>query len=110
MKVDTVTRHLTKPGTNLFIELGFSRSEAKRLQAAFRKQTSDCRALKEQLMSEISEWIAAHQLRQADAATILMVSRPRVSDLVNRKTSKFTIDTLVEMASRIGKTVRISIG
>jgi predicted XRE-type DNA-binding protein len=37
---------------------------------------------------------------------ILMVSRPRVSDVINRKTAKFTIDTLVEMLSRIGKPVR----
>ena len=29
-----------------------------------------------------------------------MVSRPRVSDVVNKKTAEFTIDTLVEMLSR----------
>jgi predicted XRE-type DNA-binding protein len=38
-----------------------------------------------------------------------MVSRPRVSDVVNQKTSKFTIDTLVEMLSRIGKPVRLAV-
>jgi predicted XRE-type DNA-binding protein len=43
-------------------------------------------------------------LKQAEAAGILMVSRPRVSDVVNTKTAKFTIDTLVEMLSRVGKT------
>jgi predicted XRE-type DNA-binding protein len=58
-------------------------------------------------------WIGAdteHQLKQADAAQILMVSRPRVSDIVNQKTAKFTIDTLVEMLSRVGKTVHLAIG
>ena len=39
-----------------------------------------------------------------------MISRPRVSDVVNKKTTKFTIDTLVEMLSRIGKPVRLAIG
>jgi predicted XRE-type DNA-binding protein len=39
-----------------------------------------------------------------------MVSRPRVSDVMNRKTSKFTIDTLIEMLCRIGKPVRIAVG
>jgi len=39
-----------------------------------------------------------------------MVSRPRVSDLVNKKTSKFTIDTLVDMLSRVGKSVRLAAG
>jgi predicted XRE-type DNA-binding protein len=61
-------------------------------------------------MVELSNWIAEHQLRQADAAQILMVSRPRVSDVVNQKTSKFTIDTLVEMLNRVGKPVRIAVG
>jgi predicted XRE-type DNA-binding protein len=32
-----------------------------------------------------------------------------MSDVVNNKTSKFTIDTLVEMLSRIGKPVRLAI-
>jgi predicted XRE-type DNA-binding protein len=110
MTTDTEIRHVTRPGANLFLELGFSPAEAKRLQAASRKQINDTRLLKQQLMDELSNWIAAHHLKQADAAEILMVSRPRVSDVVNRKTAKFTIDTLVEMLSRIGKPVRLAIG
>jgi predicted XRE-type DNA-binding protein len=39
-----------------------------------------------------------------------MVSRPRVSDVVNKKTAKFTIDTLIEMMSRIGKPVTLAVG
>ena len=110
MTIDTEVRHVTKPGANLFRELGFSPAEAKKLQAASRKQINDTRLLKQQLMSELSNWIVEHQLRQADAAQILMVSRPRVSDVVNQKTSKFTIDTLVEMLSRVGRPVRLSVG
>ena len=103
MKIDTEIRHVTKPGANLFLELGFRPSEAKRLQAASRKQINDTRLLKEQLMTELATWIEQHHLKQAQAAEILMVSRPRVSDVVNKKTDKFTIDTLVEMLSRVGK-------
>lgn len=110
MKIDTEIRHVTKAGANLFLELGFSAAEAKRLHAASRKQIDDVRLLKEHLMSELSQWIVDHGLRQADVAQILMVSRPRVSDVVNRKTAKFTIDTLVEMLSRIGKPVRVEVG
>ena len=110
MKIDTEIRHVTKAGANLFLELGFSAAEAKRLHAASRQQIDDVRLLKEQLMSELSQWIVDHGLRQADVAQILMVSRPRVSDVVNRKTAKFTIDTLVEMLSRIGKPVRVGVG
>ena len=110
MTIDTVVRHVTKPGVNLFLELGFAPDEAKRLQAASRKQINDTRLLKQQLMDELSAWIAEHHLKQTEAAEILMVSRPRVSDVVNKKTSKFTIDTLVEMLSRVGKPVKLAIG
>jgi predicted XRE-type DNA-binding protein len=109
MKIDTRIRHVTKPGANLFLELGFAPDEAKRLQAASRKQVNDARLLKQQLMEELSVWIEKHHLKQAEAAEILMVSRPRVSDVVNKKTAKFSIDTLVEMLSRVGKPVRLAI-
>ena len=110
MKIDTEIRHVTKPGANLFLELGFEPGEARRLQAASRKHINDTRLLKQQLMEELSRWIAEHHLKQTEAAEILMVSRPRVSDVVNKKTAKFTIDTLVEMLSRVGKPVKLAIG
>jgi predicted XRE-type DNA-binding protein len=110
MKIDTEIRHVTSPGANLFLELGFSPEEARRLHEASQKQINDTKRLKEQLMSELVDWMVKHDLKQAQAAEILMVSRPRVSDVVNRKTAKFTIDTLVEMLSRIGKPVRLAIG
>ena len=110
MIVDTKIRHVTKPGANLFLELGFAPDEAKRLKAASRKQINDTRLLKQQLMEALTAWITEHHLRQSDAAETLMVSRPRVSDIVNKKTVKFTIDTLVEMLSRVGKPVRLAIG
>jgi predicted XRE-type DNA-binding protein len=109
MKIDTEIRHVTKPGANLFLELGFEAEEAKRLYQASQKQINDTQLLKEQLMMELTVWIAEHHLKQAEAAKILMVSRPRVSDVINKKTTKFTIDTLVEMLSRIGKPVRLAV-
>lgn len=33
MKTDTAIRHVTKPGADLFVELGFPTEEAHRLQA-----------------------------------------------------------------------------
>ena len=110
MKIDVEVRHITKPGANLFLELGFPPKEAKRLHAASRKQISDTLLLKQQLMDELSAWIAEHHLKQAEAAQILMVSRPRVSDVVNKKTAKFTIDTLVGMLSLVGKPVKLVAG
>lgn len=110
MTIDTKIRQVTKPGENLLLELGFPAEEAKRLHAAPQKQVNDTRLLKEQLMTELASWIDEHHLKQAEAAEILMVSRPRVSDVVNKKTAKFTIDTLIEMMSRIGKPVTLSVG
>ena len=110
MKIDTAIRHVTKSRAHLFLELGVPPEEAMRLHLASQKQINDTRQLKEQLMAELAAWIEQHHLKQAEAAEILMVSRPRVSDVVNRKTTKFTIDTLVEMLSRIGKPVRLAVG
>ena len=61
-------------------------------------------------MEELSAWIVEHHLKQAKATEILMVSRPRVSEVVNKKTAKFTIDTIVEMLSRVGKPIKLAIG
>lgn len=110
MKIDTEIRHVTKSGANLFLDLGFSPKEAARLHKASKKQINDTKRLKEELMGELAAWIAENNLKQAAAAEILMVSRPRVSDVVNGKTAKFTIDALVEMLSRIGKPVRLAVG
>ncbi|WP_114969055.1 helix-turn-helix domain-containing protein [Rhodoferax ferrireducens] len=110
MTIDTNIHHVTKPGANLFRELGFTPEEADRFQAESQQQINDTKVLKEQLMGELSKWISDNHLKQAQAAEILMVSRPRVSDVVNMKVSKFTIDTLVNMLSRVGKPVRLAIG
>ena len=107
--IDTQVRHVTPSGANLFLELGFSPADAARFQAESQQQINDTKVLKAQLMGELSKWIAENHLKQADAAEILMVSRPRVSDVVNMKVGKFTIDTLVNMMSRIGKPVRLVI-
>ena len=110
MTIDTEIRHVTKTGANLFQDLGFAPDEAARFQAESRQQINDTKVLKEQLMGELSKWISDNHLKQANATKILMVSRPRVSDVVNMKVGKFTIDTLVNMLIRVGKPVRLAIG
>jgi predicted XRE-type DNA-binding protein len=110
MSIDTKVRHVTKPGANIFSELGFSAREAKALNAELKQRINDTKALKEQLMEELTQWIEQNHLKQAEAAEILHISRPRVSDVVNKKVGKFTIDTLVDMLSRAGKSVRLAVG
>ena len=110
MAIDTETRHVTKAGANIFLELGFEPEEAEQFYAESQLQINNTTALKEQLMTELAQWIADHHLKQIEAAEIFQVSRPRISDLVNKKTSKFTFDTLLNMLNRIGKPVSLAIG
>lgn len=107
--IDTQIRHITKPDANLFAELGFSPEDAERFQAESRARIDHTLALKEQLMGELSSWIKTSDLKQAEAAEILHVSRPRISDVVNKKTSKFTIDALIDMLARVGKSVKLTV-
>lgn len=111
MSIDTKSARITPAGGNVFADLGFGPAEAQTLQAQSQSQRiiSDKIAIKEKLMRELALWIDTENLKQADAAQILGVTRPRVSDVINRKTPKFTIDALVDMLARTGKRVEFSI-
>ena len=109
MSVDTKSRHRTKAGGNVFLDLGFSPKEAKRLLAQADAQIDESIRLKQQLMNEIAQWMERASVTQAVAAEVLHVTRPRVSDVVNQKVEKFTIDALVSMLGRIGKHVRLAV-
>ena len=109
MSIDTKSARITPAGGNVFADLGFEPAEAQALQAQSRRIISDKIAIKEKLMKELALWIDTENLKQADAAQILGVTRPRVSDVINRKTPKFTIDALVDMLARTGKRVTFSI-
>ncbi len=96
-KIDTKITHITGADDNIFSDLGFEPEEAVKLK------------IKSQLMAEISEWIKGQHLKQEDAAKILGVSRPRVSDVMTGKIGKFTIDTLVDLLERTGKHVTVNV-
>jgi predicted XRE-type DNA-binding protein len=109
MTIDTKSRHITPAGGNVFADLGFEPDEAAALLADSKRIISEKLAIKEQLMTEIAQWIEAKNLKQAEAAQVLGVTRPRVSDVTNKKTVKFTIDALVDMLARTGKHVKFSV-
>ena len=106
-KIDIASRHITPADGNVFADFGFSEEEAQRLHADSQAKIAQTIALKEQLMTEIGSWITMQNLRQSDAAKVLQVSRPRVSDVVNKKTDKFTLDALILMLSLAGKQVKL---
>ena len=109
MNAKKIITHRTPADGNIFADLGFPPEEAARLLAEADQTIDEKRALKQSLMTEIVGWIDAHKLKQAQAAEILGVTRPRVSDVVNQKTPKFTLDSLVEMVLRTGKHVQLSV-
>jgi predicted XRE-type DNA-binding protein len=109
MKSNTKSMHKTPVGGNVFADLGFDAKEAALLKAESNRVISEKLAIKESLMSELAVWMNEQHLKQADAAQILGVTRPRVSDVMNKKTVKFTIDALVDMLARTGKHVQLSV-
>jgi len=109
MNIDTESRHITPAGGNIFSDLGFNPEEAAILKARSDRIITEKLAIKESLMAEIAGWIEEKNLKQIEAAKILGVTRPRVSDVVHKKSVKFTIDALVDMLTRTGKQVLVSV-
>ena len=54
------------------------------------------------LMMGLSEVIRQQGITQAEAAALLGVTQPRVSDLMRGKVSLFSLDTLMDMAATAG--------
>lgn len=108
-KIDTESRHRTEADDNIFEDLGFPRDEAAHLLREVDAQIDESIRIKRQLMDEIARWIKTERVTQTAAARVLQVTRPRVSDVMNHKVQKFTIDALVLMLSRIGKRVELGV-
>ena len=109
MSSESIITHVTPVGGNIFADLGFEPDEAAKLLAETDAIISEKLAIKDSLMTELARWIETKKLKQAEAAEILGVTRPRVSDVINKKAIKFTIDALVDMLAREGKHVRLSV-
>ncbi|MDF2691339.1 MAG: putative helix-turn-helix domain containing protein [Gammaproteobacteria bacterium] len=75
---------------NVYEATGVSKPEAEKM------------LVKAKLMMTISEFIDANNLTQEEAARLMQVSRPRVSDVIRGQISKFTIDALIDMLARAG--------
>ena len=58
--------------------------------------------IRSQLMDILADYIRQEGITQKEAALRFGVPRSRVSELVNDRISKFTIDKLVNMAARVG--------
>ena len=81
---------------NVFKDLGFTDEEAIAL------------AMRVDLAVEIEKFIKRKRLTQTKAAAFFDVPQPKISKIVGGKVSGFSIDYLVKMAAKTGKTPRIS--
>lgn len=65
--------------------------------------------LRSSLMLALEQTITRNQWSQEQAATLLGVTQPRISDLKRGKISLFSLDTLVNMAAAAGLQLELHI-
>jgi predicted XRE-type DNA-binding protein len=65
--------------------------------------------LRSALMTALKERIIRSELSQAQAARLLGVTQPRVSNLMRGKINLFTLDALVNMATAAGLHIEMQV-
>ena len=65
--------------------------------------------LRSDLMIVLEETVERWKVTQKEAASRLGITQPRLSDLLKGKISKFSVDALVDLATRAGLSVTIKI-
>lgn len=88
---------IIKSSGNIFKDLGFSHEESDKL------------TIKANLMVQIEKIIKDKGITQDEASKLMGVSRPRVSDVMRGKIDKFTIDALVDMLTKAGMHVSVTV-
>ena len=85
----------TRGSGNIFIDLGFDKAEAENLK------------LRSDLMIRIVQFYRNSGMTQAKAAKTLELTQPRLNALLKGKIGLFSLDALVNIASRAGLNVRL---
>ena len=86
---------MTRSRGNVFRDLGFPPDEAEHLR------------IRSDLLLQLQKAIRSKGLKQAEAAKLLDVTQPRVSDLMRGRLDLFSVDTLIDMLARFGIRVRV---
>ena len=80
---------------NIFRDLGFSKEESEHL------------LVRADLLIQVQKTVTSRRLTQAEAAKVLRVTQPRVSDLRRGRIDLFSTDALIDMLARLGVGVRL---
>ena len=86
---------ITPSSGNVFRDLGFSKEESEHL------------LVRADLLIQVQKAIASKGLKQTEAAKMLRVTQPRVSDLLRGRIDLFSTDALIDMLARLGVGVRL---
>ena len=86
---------VSRSSGNTFHDVGFPPAQAEHLR------------VRADLMISIEKVLKARKLKQAQAAELMGVSQPRVSDLLRGKIELFSSDALIDMLARLGLHVRL---
>ena len=86
---------VTRSTGNVFRDLGFPPDEAEHLR------------VRSDLLVQLQKAIKSQGLKQAQAAKLLDVTQPRVSDLMRGRLDLFGVDSLIDMLARVGVRVRV---
>jgi len=86
---------VTRSTGNVFRDLGFPRDKAQHL------------LVRADLMIRLEKELGSRGLKQAQAAKLLGITQPRVSDLLRGRVELFSADALIDMLARLGIKVRI---
>lgn len=87
-----------KANENLFRSFGISSASARNLQ------------IRSTLMIELARFIEHRGMTQVQAADYFGVSQPYISDLMNGRIDRVSIDKLVTMLDRAGQSVTVDVG
>jgi len=86
---------ITPSTGNVFRDLGFTQDEAEHL------------LIRSDLMIAVQKALERRGVKQAEAARILGVTQPRVSDLLRGRIDLFSTDALIDMLARLRIRVRL---
>jgi predicted XRE-type DNA-binding protein len=88
---------ITPSTGNVFRDLGFSNEESEHL------------LVRADLMIQVQKAITSKGLKQVEAAKVLRVTQPRISDLLRSRIDLFSTDALIDILARLGVGVRLVI-
>ena len=86
---------MARSSGNVFKDVGFPDDEAEHLR------------VRADLLIQMQQALKVRGLTQAEAAKLLGVTQPRVSDLVRGRIDLFSVDSLIDMLARLGVRVKL---